>query len=49
MKEWIITHTHDYEHFNTTVIEAKNAVMAAVIFEVKYPKEMIREVNEKEN
>ena len=48
MKEWIITHTHDYENFNTTIIKDVNAVQAIVTFELKYPNEMISEVREKE-
>ena len=49
MKDWIITHTNDYENFNTTVIKDVNAVQAIVTFELKYPKEMVSEVKEMEN
>lgn len=48
MKEWIITHTNDCEHFNTTVIKDVNAVEAAVTFQVKYPNEIICDLKEKE-
>lgn len=49
MKTWIVTHSHDFENFETKEIKAENAVMAIVNFEIKYPNEMVSDVKEKEN
>lgn len=48
MKKWIVTHSNDFEHFNKTEIEGKTFTDAYVNFTIKYPGEMIAELEPKE-